>query len=214
MKIYLKRCTSARVGFKADDYSLAQDADKKLNHLVLYHLEDTPLESVRTVLPEMMKHKTAFVLCFKGEMLAGLSKHSDVLKQVQSDYEGRAHILSFAIPSGGPRGALLTRLQKFVEYVGRSHTGINWTELDPEWKENLLAVYLAMRALAASGHKSDLERKLGPGGELHSIVQEAEKEYQMLQGDRTASLGLKSVSYARAGAVAKLIWETLRPLKI
>jgi hypothetical protein len=211
MKRYRINCTSRRVCFPAEDYPLASEVTRDA-HLVMYHLSDNPVESVRATLPGLLKHEKAFVLCFKGEMLAGLTHQEELLAQTRQRYPGRVHFLSFAVPRE-PAAELFTRLEKFGEHARDATDVIDWNVLDPEWPESLLAVYVAMRALAAAEPGSALERALQSNIALRNIIIAATADYRLLYPGSDESLGLGRIDRDSAEQAANKIWRHLKLLK-
>lgn len=206
MEIYCQSCSGSRFGIDARDYSSASDSDKREPHVVLFHVGDNASTCVQDSLPILMASPGAHVLCFKGTMLAGLNSPSDrdLLRVARQQYGGRVHFLSFAVPETPSAATLVDRFLNFAASVRESSSAVDWSILDPEWNENLLAVYLVLRALAAAGEGSHLARALADCPDFDRIVAEAQKEYRLLKGPN-ASLG--PIEPAMAEYLASGIWQ-------
>jgi hypothetical protein len=160
---------------------------------------------VRNVLPELLKYENAFVLCFKGEMLAGLARpeHQELLAQTRLQYPGRVHFLSFAVPDA-PVGDLFKLLEGFGTHALSAKSHIDWNVLDPEWPKHLLAAYVTLRALAAAGPASPLQQALLRSPKFRSIIAQANSDLP---------LGLESVDQSKAESASRKIWQHLKLLK-
>jgi hypothetical protein len=176
-------------------------------------LDDDAADCVRRELPKMLANPGAHVLCFKGTMLAGLTTPTErgLIGAYRREYPGRVHFLSFAVPERALSAGLADRFLNFGARVRESVSVVDWSLIDPEWSEYLLAVYLAMRALAAAGEGSPLALALADCPEFDRIVDRAELEYKLLKG---SDASLKPVEPAMAGYVASEIWQEIERRKV
>jgi hypothetical protein len=206
MEIYCQGCSGTRLRIDARDYSSASASDKRPPHLVLFHVDDDAAVCLQKELPKMMANPGAHVLCFKGTMLAGLTNPTDrcLIRAFRQEYPGRVHFLSFAVPVSGISAGLIDRFRNFGASIRESISAVDWSIIDPEWNEYLLAVYLATRALAAAGESSPLALALSDCPEFDEIVDKAEVEYKLLKG---SDASLKPVEPAMAEYVASGIWQ-------
>ena len=220
--IYQINCDDAlhRLGLEAQPYPPWEDAAREPfgvllheRHLVLYHLDENPVPCVEKVLPKLLKPNNAFVLCFKGERLAGLECEMEVLRRARDTYKHRVHFLYSAVPTGAPHGKLRLRLKDFRQHLDDSLDHIDWTVLDPQWPEYLLAFYVAMRGLEAAGPGSQLAIDLSKSPVLFSAYAAANKEYAELTNDSDAILEWP-IDPSKAKGAADGLWEVIRPLMI
>jgi hypothetical protein len=216
MEIYCEGCSGSRFGIEAKDFSSAPAEELRAPHLILYHVEEndtvSAAERVRKSLPGILKNPGASVLCFKGTMLAGLAgpEGREIIRTFREEYAGRVHFLSFAV-LGGTSFDVGNRFRDFAERVRDSASVVDWSIIDPQWSDNLLAVYLAMRALAAAGEDSPLAQMLGDCPAFDRIVSEAEREYRLLKGPG-ASLG--PLGPGMADYVASDIWQVFESRRV
>lgn len=160
-----------------------QPADGE-NYLLVIHPNDTD-EWVKEELPERLSDEHCRgVLLIKGVPAAGLS--CEELARLKAQYGVRFHASACAIgtehePSTRLSGDLEARFKNFFQHVRAADDLPDWSILDPQWPNKLLAAYLLAKALASGAGEADvIERR---AADWEPLWEEARREYALLRND-------------------------------
>jgi hypothetical protein len=196
MKIYgeIDRRLGAAVAFD-------QPAEGE-SYLLVVHPNDTE-EWVKEELPERLSDENCRgVLLVKGVPAAGLSGAE--LARLKAQYGARFHASACAVgtehESTRLSGDSEARFINFFQHARAADDLPDWSILDPQWPDKLLAAYLLAKALASGADVADVIE--GRSADWAPIWEGARRECALLRDDvlRQARLDRRTAP----GVVAQL----------
>lgn len=166
------------------------------NYLLVVHPNDTEAWIEQELKERLTDNYCKGVLIVKGVPRAGLS--TEKFEKLRMQYGDRFHISACAVggaeESTALSGSLQTRFKTFFEHARHSDSKLEWSILDPQWPENLLAAYLLAVVMSTDSPEASLIE--GRPGEWRSIWEAAKQEYELLTGSSLAQSRLNRTTAA------------------